>query len=90
MGLPLSLTLQHPSEQFQALLPAPRRNSAAPGIDKDYPDGIPGRNPVELIAGLDAILVRDNFGDGQLQFTSNLGHVLTIARMKSLSSSNTG
>jgi hypothetical protein len=52
-------------EQLQALFHTAKMNPAAPGFGRNDPDDIPRRDPVELIARLDTILVHNNPGDGQ-------------------------
>jgi hypothetical protein len=41
-------------------------------------------NPLQFVTWADAVLIGNLLGDGQLQLGSDLGHILTLARMKSL------
>jgi hypothetical protein len=38
-------------------------------------------NPLQLVPRADAILVGDRLGDGQLEFGSHFGHILTLSRI---------
>jgi len=80
----LSLPLGRFIKQTQPFLDAECLLLSPAAAWEHYPNRIPSRHPVQLIAGADAVLVGYGLGKRKLQLTGNLAHVLTIARTISL------
>src|SRR5262245_60374846 len=70
-------------EQFEPCLGVERFPHR--GAHPHHPDGISRREPFDLIAGRDPVLVGDHLRDRNLAFARHPAHVLTIVRTESLS-----
>ena len=74
------------SEQMQPLLHASRCwETTRLHFRWNHTNHLAGGDPVKIIARPNAVAVGDGFGYRQLQLTGDFRHILTIARIKSLS-----
>src|SRR5690348_14277893 len=51
---------------------------------EDHADAVAGRQELDVVARLDAVLVRNVLRDRDLELAGDFGHVLTLARAESL------
>src|SRR5208282_4958379 len=54
------------------------------GARRRHADRVSGRDPFELVAGPNVVLVGNGFGESQLPLAGDLAHLLTLARIESL------
>jgi hypothetical protein len=73
-------------KELEALLNRSAVAHPAPRTGRHDPDRFVSGNPVEFVTRPDAVAIRNRLRNGQLQFTCDLRHMLTLARMESLSS----
>src|SRR5437660_3044133 len=83
-ALPAPLALGRFVELPQPVPQVEDRRPVVRGLD---PDRVPGRRPGDLVAGPDPVPLRDRLGQRHLELARDPGHVLTLARMQSLSTS---
>ena len=81
MLIPILLPLGRAVEEAQASLSV--EGFADPARRND-PNGVAGRLPADLVSRSNPVLVGDFLGDGHLSLARDFGHVLTVARTRSL------
>ena len=82
--LALSLPSRSLVEPAQALIREPLRFCApVGGSDSQH---VTGQLPIDLVPWFDMKSVRHDFGERHLKFAGDLAHILTLARIESLSS----
>ena len=82
--LALSLPSRSLVEPSQPLIREPFRFCAPVG--RSDPQHVTGQLPIDLVPGFDMKSVRHDLRERHLEFAGNLAHILTLARIESLSS----